>query len=155
MCFPLALRLFVTDWGWLQHNGQRLKSITQCLISFPLTAHLLVLHKIQTPNGSSPWATETRATSGTVARLLMQLHNVASQLFTEFQKIVNNFTNLPFCSCIVDCLVFMFLQKQVKTLQIFACVCAWISVFACVCYRWSHCNEGEKCRREVSYAELS
>lgn len=83
MCFPLALRLFVTGGWWLQHNGQHLKSVTQCLISSPLTVHPRALHKIHEPNGSSPLATEMRATSGPSANLLMQLHTVTSRLFSE------------------------------------------------------------------------
>lgn len=83
---------------WLPHNGLHLKSITRCLISFSLTAHPRLLHKIQAQNGSSLLAKETRVTSGTSAHLLMQLHNVTSRLFTEIYKTTKNFTNSSFCA---------------------------------------------------------
>lgn len=75
----------------------RLKSIAHHLISFSLTAHPLELHKIQAPSGSSLPVTETRATSGTSARLLMQQHNVTSRLFSLISQSCQESTEFIFC----------------------------------------------------------
>lgn len=132
--FQSLSRLFVTDWWWLQHNGLRSKSIIQCLISFPLTARPLVLRKIQAPNGSSLLATETRATSGTSAHLLMQLHNVTSRSLQNFTKLqrISQVCHSPFFAGWIAFVYIFFLQKVNCILDTVVCMCFCWDVGVCV-----------------------
>lgn len=109
-----------------------------------------VLHKIQAPNGSSPLATETRATSGTSAHLLMQLHNVTARLFMDFHKIVKNLTNETFRFCNVDC----FFSSKNKS-NPYRCVRVFLLVSVCPIGELYRSNERSEGGRDVVMAHLS
>lgn len=113
-----------------------MKSITQCLITFPLTAHPLELHKTQTLTGSLPSATEMKATSDTSAHLLMQLHNVTSRFFVPFfydcYIFYNYFVTVQIRTYTIDIIWLYYCKNHIRELA------GWLSLFCC----WSSCWHG-------------